>query len=190
MLNRISHSFAALTREISCSTLEINFIFPRNHVIFSIILLVTRLLFFAADDSSERDLVVYNITSGEVTTLYNANSRSIRLTVDRQNQIIYWISYNADGSSLMLRKTDYSANTTLITSSFGAHGQPAVTHIGDYYYVLDSTESIIHKYNKSTDAVVQNIAVYGGATDIIGTKGLWIFVVKSWVSQKRYRCLI
>ena len=131
------------------------------------------MLFFAADESLERDLVVYNITSDEVRTLYNDNSSSVRLTVDRLNQIIYWISYNADGS-LMLRKTDYSANTTLITSSFGASGQPAVTQIGDYYYVLDSTESIIHKYNKTTDTVVQNITVYGGATDIIGTSGMWI----------------
>jgi hypothetical protein len=31
MLNMISHSFAALTREISCSTLEINLVFPRPH---------------------------------------------------------------------------------------------------------------------------------------------------------------
>jgi hypothetical protein len=31
-----SHSFAALTREISCSTLEINLVFPRTHVLFSI----------------------------------------------------------------------------------------------------------------------------------------------------------
>jgi hypothetical protein len=31
----ISHSFAALTREISCSTLEINLVFPRTHVLFS-----------------------------------------------------------------------------------------------------------------------------------------------------------
>jgi hypothetical protein len=36
MLNVISHSFAALTREISCSTLEINMVFPRTHVLFSI----------------------------------------------------------------------------------------------------------------------------------------------------------
>ena len=34
--NMISHSFAALTREISCSTLEINLVFPRTHVLFSI----------------------------------------------------------------------------------------------------------------------------------------------------------
>ncbi len=39
MLSRISHLFASLTHDISCSTLEINFIFPRNHVIFSIYLL-------------------------------------------------------------------------------------------------------------------------------------------------------
>ena len=31
----ISHSFAALTPEISCSTLEINLVFPRTHVLFS-----------------------------------------------------------------------------------------------------------------------------------------------------------
>ena len=32
----ISHSFTALTREISGSTLEINLAFPRTHVLFSI----------------------------------------------------------------------------------------------------------------------------------------------------------
>ena len=32
----ISHSFAALTRVISCSTLEINLVFLRTHVLFSI----------------------------------------------------------------------------------------------------------------------------------------------------------
>ena len=37
VLNMISsHSFAALTREISCSTLEINLVFPSTHVLFSI----------------------------------------------------------------------------------------------------------------------------------------------------------
>ena len=36
VLNMISHSFAVLTREISCSTLEINLVFPRTHVLFSI----------------------------------------------------------------------------------------------------------------------------------------------------------
>ena len=37
VLNMISHSFAALTRDrISCSTLEINLVFPRTHVLFSI----------------------------------------------------------------------------------------------------------------------------------------------------------
>ena len=36
MLNRISHSFALLTCEISWSTLEINFISPHIHILFSI----------------------------------------------------------------------------------------------------------------------------------------------------------
>ena len=45
VLNRISHSFALLTREISWSTLEINFIFPHIHVLFSIYY-ITMALFF------------------------------------------------------------------------------------------------------------------------------------------------
>ena len=40
VLNMISHLFAALTREISCSTLEINMVFPRTHVLFSMYLLL------------------------------------------------------------------------------------------------------------------------------------------------------
>ena len=36
VLNRISHSFTLRTREISWSTLEINFIFPHIHVLLSI----------------------------------------------------------------------------------------------------------------------------------------------------------
>ena len=36
VLKMISHSFAALTRVILYSTLEINFVFPRTHVLFSI----------------------------------------------------------------------------------------------------------------------------------------------------------
>ena len=39
VLNMISHSFAALTLEISCSTLEINLVFPRTHVLLSIYLM-------------------------------------------------------------------------------------------------------------------------------------------------------
>ena len=35
VLNMISHSFAALTHEISCSTLEINLVFPHTRVLFS-----------------------------------------------------------------------------------------------------------------------------------------------------------
>ena len=128
------------------------------------------MLFFAADQSEERDLVVFNITNNDLRTLYNANSSSIRLTVDRLNQMIYWISYNPD-SSLMLRKTDYSGNTTVISSSFGKSGSPAITQLGGCYYVLDSTRSIIRKYDKTSDTVVQNITIYGGVTDIIGTNG-------------------
>jgi SET domain-containing protein len=35
VLNMISHLFASLTLEISCSTLEINLVFPCTHVLLS-----------------------------------------------------------------------------------------------------------------------------------------------------------
>ena len=38
-VNMISHSFTALPREISRSTLKINLVFPRTHVLFSMYLL-------------------------------------------------------------------------------------------------------------------------------------------------------
>ena len=41
VLNRISHSFALLTRKISWSTLEINFIFPHIYALFSIYFAIT-----------------------------------------------------------------------------------------------------------------------------------------------------
>jgi hypothetical protein len=37
VLNMISHSFAVLTREISCSTREINLVLPSTHVFFCLL---------------------------------------------------------------------------------------------------------------------------------------------------------
>jgi hypothetical protein len=42
VLNMIFHSFAELTREISCSTLEINLVFPRTHVYYSLFIHICR----------------------------------------------------------------------------------------------------------------------------------------------------
>ena len=41
--HHIPHSFAVLTREISCSTLEINLLFSRTHALFSIYLEMCRI---------------------------------------------------------------------------------------------------------------------------------------------------
>ena len=44
VLNMTSHSFVVLTREISCSTFEKNFVVPQNHVLFSIYTLHAKIL--------------------------------------------------------------------------------------------------------------------------------------------------
>ena len=48
MLNMISHSFAALTRWISCSTLEINLVFPRTHACIILYLSARIILYLSA----------------------------------------------------------------------------------------------------------------------------------------------
>ena len=128
------------------------------------------MLFFAADKSNDRDLVSYNISSGNLRTIYNNNSNSIRLTVDRLNGTIYWVSLNTD-SSLILRKTDYSGNTTEISSSFGQSGKAGITQAGLFYYVLDSPNSRIQKYDKVTDMVVLNITIVPGTLELIAAIG-------------------
>jgi hypothetical protein len=40
VLNMTSHSFVALTLEISCSTLEINLLFPRTYVVLSMYIVI------------------------------------------------------------------------------------------------------------------------------------------------------
>ena len=56
VLNMISHSFAALTREISCSTLEINLVFPRTHVLFSIYTIIK--VFYKSQSSADATMLL------------------------------------------------------------------------------------------------------------------------------------
>ena len=71
VLNMISHSFAALTREISCSTLEINLVFPRTHVLFSIYIIFY--LYYSVQSPFENCLlfviIVFFHTSDEVISI-------------------------------------------------------------------------------------------------------------------------
>jgi hypothetical protein len=74
----ISHSFAALTREISCSRLEINLVFPRTHVLFSIYYIVeseilknTQWHIFHIFTSEDIDHVTFGIYSIFCLGLYN-----------------------------------------------------------------------------------------------------------------------
>ncbi len=57
LLNMISHSFAALTREISCSTLEINLVFPRTHVLFSIYYIVDSEIFSISSEDIDHVII-------------------------------------------------------------------------------------------------------------------------------------
>jgi hypothetical protein len=61
VLNMISHSFAALTREISCSTLEINLVFPRTHVLFSIYMICgLHINYYKLAVEKDRDSIFYD----------------------------------------------------------------------------------------------------------------------------------
>ena len=85
VLNMISHSFAALTREISCSTLEINMVFPRTHVLFSIYYIVINL--FISTNCS----ICYSSTAAKMLSfhLYYILSRLFTSLTTMQLFIMY-----------------------------------------------------------------------------------------------------
>ena len=72
VLNKISHSFVLLTREISWSTLKINFIFPDIHLLFFIYLIWSR---YPSNCLQQKCLqAMFLLTFGDLVRAYNLNA--------------------------------------------------------------------------------------------------------------------
>ena len=107
VLNMISHSFAALTREISCSTLEINLVFPRTHVLFSIYspqVNITKQKF-----SKRRLPVLWKFTDKEISEIkINSVSKNTKACVKIIKQLFASRSVIIGEYSPRLRLGEYS----------------------------------------------------------------------------------
>ena len=119
VLNRISHSFALFNREISWSTLEINFILPHIHVLFSI----------------------YDIDKSIFTE--NANTCRIHVTTSMNRVAYFWYVKLASGACISRKTftTVYLESSSLDYWHTERHGDNGV-----YTFTIDDKESFLDSF--------------------------------------------
>ena len=99
---------------------------------------------------------------------------STHLTVDETNKIVYWIHFTSE-TAYKIYKTPYDGASQQIGSGSGLTSDIYITEGEDFYYILDSSDSNIKKYNKSSDSVTSFITVPSGTKRIIVAKGKYVF---------------
>ena len=75
---------------------------------------------------------------------------STHLTVDETNKIVYWIHFISE-TAYKIYKTPYDGASQKIGSGSGLTSNIYITEGEEFYYILDSSDSKIKKYNKSSD---------------------------------------
>ena len=99
---------------------------------------------------------------------------STHLTVDETNKIVYWIHFTSE-TAYKIYKTPYDGASQQIGSGSGQSSDIYITEGEDFYYILDSFDSNIKKYNKSSDSVTSTITVPSGTKSIIMVIGKCVF---------------
>ncbi|CAB4040223.1 Hypothetical predicted protein, partial [Paramuricea clavata] len=125
-------------------------------------------LFFTTDLTNSRNLIRYNLVEG---TIHNINDNppgiGTHLAVDTVNRIVYWILFTAE-TSYKIYKTTYDGQTSQIGSDqTGSVTTVDIAEGNGYFYILDSMNSEVSKYNKTTDMIVSTISLSSGAKRII-----------------------
>ena len=91
---------------------------------------------------------------------------STHLTVDETNKIVYWIHFISE-TAYTIYKTPYDGASQQIGSGSGLTSNIYITEGEDFYYILDSSDSNIKKYNKSSDFLTNTITVSSGTRRMI-----------------------
>ena len=99
---------------------------------------------------------------------------STHLTVDETNKIVYWIHFTSE-TAYIIYKTPYDGASQQIGSGSGRTSNIYITEGEDFYYILDSSDSNIKKYNKSSDSVTSFITVPSGTKRIMVATGKYVF---------------
>ena len=125
--------------------------------------------------ASSRNLVRYSLTENMLDIMDNGVSGiSTHLTIDETNKMVYWIHFTSE-TAYKIYKTPYDGASQQIGSGSGQSSDIYITEGEDFYYILDSFDSNIKKYNKSSDSVTSTITVPSGTKRMIMVIGKCVF---------------
>ena len=125
--------------------------------------------------ASSRNLVRYSLTENMLDIMDNGVSGiSTHLTIDETNKMVYWIHFTSE-TAYKIYKTPYDGASQQIGSGSGLTSNIYITEGEDFYYILDSSDSNIKKYNKSSDSVTSFITVPSGTKRIMVATGKYVF---------------
>ena len=124
---------------------------------------------------SDRNLVRYSLTENMLVIMDDGvPGISTHLTVDETNKIVYWIHFTND-IPYKIFKTPYDGASQELGSGSGQTSNIYITEGEDFYYILDSSNLNIAKYNKSSNLLTSTITVPSGTRRMIMVIGKCVF---------------
>ena len=124
---------------------------------------------------SDRNLVRYSLTENMLVIMDDGvPGISTHLTVDETNKIVYWIHFTND-IPYKIFKTPYDGASQELGSGSGQTSNIYITEGEDFYYILDSSNLNIAKYNKSSNLLTSTITVPSGTKRMIMVIGKCVF---------------
>ena len=124
---------------------------------------------------SNRNLVRYSLTENMLDIMDGGvPGISTHLTVDETNKIVYWIHFTND-IPYKIFKTPYDGASQELGSGSGQTSNIYITEGEDFYYILDSSNLNIAKYNKSSNLLTSTITVPSGTKRMIMVIGKCVF---------------
>ena len=124
---------------------------------------------------SNRNLVRYSLTENMLDIMDDGVAGiSTHLTVDETNKIVYWIHFTND-IPYKIFKTPYDGASQELGSGSGQTSNIYITEGEDFYYILDSSNLNIAKYNKSSNLLTSTITVPSGTRRMIMVIGKCVF---------------
>ena len=125
--------------------------------------------------ASSRNLVRYSLTENMLDIMDDGDPGiGTHLTIDETNRVVYWIHFTSE-NHYNIYKTPYDGASQQIGSGTGQTSNIYITEGEDFYYILDSSDSNIKKYNKISNFSTSTITVPSGTKRMIMIIGKCVF---------------
>ena len=124
------------------------FVFPRYLIVVS---------------TTENNIFRYNVQTQEIEVLNTTGYFPQDVSVDGNNEVIYWVNYDPGNSEFKIMSTTYANETTDLGIAYDAGGNIRIDQDQLHLYIFDTSNDTIGKYVKGTWERVQNIVIPDGS---------------------------